>query len=252
MQPTDALQSFIEACEHEHVSLEWLATVFGRAIAALGFRYFACVSHVDPLHPPPNAIVIHNYPAAWVRRFSDERLYAIDPVLQRAERENQPFFWDRVFPDALTPTQRALLADAAALGIAHGFTFPIQQTPGLRAPRTSCSIVPGGARVAPDRYLAVEGMALHLVAAINRLLTPYREEKTAALSHRERQCVLLIAQGKTDGEIAGLLGMAQSTAHTYIERLKLRLGVKTRTAAVARALIEGQICLGELTAPDRW
>lgn len=168
MKPVDTLQSFIEVCGREAVSIDSLAAAFQEAIEALGFRYFACVSHVDPLHPPPNAILMHNYPREWVLRFSDEKLYAIDPVLQRAERENAPFFWDKVFPISLSLSQCRLLADAASLGIAHGFTFPIRLNSYPRTPRASCSVVPGREGIEPGSYILVEGMAIHLVSAMSR------------------------------------------------------------------------------------
>ncbi len=251
MKTTDTLQSFIEICGQKDVSVDSLATAFRKAIERLGFRYFACLSHVDPVHPPAHAIMLHNYPAAWVRRFSEQKLYAIDPVLRRAEREEEPFFWDRAFRTSLTLPQRKMLADAASLGIAHGFTFPVHPMASPSPLPASCSIVPGSARVGLGNYFVAEGLANHLVSVLGRIRVAHEPIATCNLSHRERQCVLLIAQGKTDAEVASALGMMKSTAHTYIERLKMRLGVKSRTAAVARALITGQISPHDLPAPRR-
>lgn len=47
---------------------------------------------MDPLDPPPHAIMLHNYPAMWVRIHSEERLRYIDPMLQHAERDPMAVF----------------------------------------------------------------------------------------------------------------------------------------------------------------
>ncbi len=46
-----------------------------------------------------------------------------------------------------------------------------------------------------------------------------------------------LAQGKTNGEIATILGLAPGTVKFYVERILAKLGCETRTAA-ARAVFE--------------
>src|SRR6185437_9113785 len=111
MDPFDVAQSFIETCQSERSPSSSLTRRFQKSVEALGFRYFACCAHVDPLQAPPRALMVHNYPAAWVEHFSKERLYEIDPVLQRAGRNPMPFFWNDVFrAESMTAPQRKLFA----------------------------------------------------------------------------------------------------------------------------------------------
>ncbi|EQD54086.1 protein containing Transcription regulator LuxR, partial [mine drainage metagenome] len=63
----------------------------------------------------------------------------------------------------------------------------------------------------------------------------------AELTPRERQCLELVACGKTDWEIARLLGLSPCTVHYHIENAKRRFDVITRIQAVVRALRTGQI-----------
>lgn len=250
MKASDVFQSFIELCEGPTPTLSALAGGFRNAVETLGFRHFALCSQVDPLNPPPRALMLHNYPPRWVKRVSEERLFAIDPVLQRAEREPEPFFWDMAFPtDTLSEEQQMMMLNAAKHGIAHGFTIPIRLPSFPNALPASCSVVPDNPLIEPRSYFAVVGMAIHLCAAANRVHDAHDAPNPVELSRRERQCILLIAQGRTDAEIASLLGMTRSTAHTYVERLKTRLGVATRTEAVAKAIITGVITVSELTLP---
>jgi DNA-binding CsgD family transcriptional regulator len=54
------------------------------------------------------------------------------------------------------------------------------------------------------------------------------------LTPRERQVLSWVARGKTNAEIARLLWLAPSTVRKHLENVYAKLGVNTRTAAVAR------------------
>ena len=54
------------------------------------------------------------------------------------------------------------------------------------------------------------------------------------LTAREREVLAWVARGKTNGEIAQLLWLAPKTVGKHLENVYAKLGVSTRTAAVAR------------------
>jgi DNA-binding CsgD family transcriptional regulator len=64
------------------------------------------------------------------------------------------------------------------------------------------------------------------------------EERQAGLqlTAREREVVSWVARGKTNAEIAQLLWLAPSTVRKHLENVYAKLGVNTRTAAVAHFL----------------
>lgn len=250
MNQFDVIQGFLECAETRSPPPDLLAAEFLKAIQTLGFRHFACCSHVDPFHPPREAVMLHNYPRGWVRTFSEAKLYEIDPVLERAKSNPVPFFWDTAFQSgSLTKPQRMVLADAAGYGLIHGYTIPLHLSwlPGTL--RASCSVIPDGERVDAGSYLAIEALAKYFYFFASRAhapwLTPPREE----LTPREHQCLVLVAQGKDDWIIGRVLGMRESTAHYHVEQLKRRLGVTTRSQAVTKALMTGLLTFGELTYP---
>ena len=55
------------------------------------------------------------------------------------------------------------------------------------------------------------------------------------LTPRETEVLQWLAGGKTDREIAALLGCSHRTVHKHLQRVYVKLGVETRTAAVMRA-----------------
>jgi DNA-binding CsgD family transcriptional regulator len=247
MEPFDVAQGFIELCEKEDSPTSWLTAGFQRSIEALGFRYFACCAHVDPLHPPPQAIMVHNYPATWVQHYSEDRLYELDPVLQRAERNPMPFLWDRAFRlEPITAAQQEMLIDATEVGIARGFTIPIHLSWQPGTLRASCSIVPDDITVGRLNYFMAEAMVTAMYAVLNRACPPRREAVRIELSRRERQCLVLAAQGKDDWAIGRLLGLSPNTVHSYFKRLMQRLGMRTRVQAIVWARETRQISFGDV------
>ena len=54
------------------------------------------------------------------------------------------------------------------------------------------------------------------------------------LTVREREVLSWVARGKTNAEVAALLWLAPSTVRKHLENVYAKLGVSTRTAAVAR------------------
>jgi len=61
----------------------------------------------------------------------------------------------------------------------------------------------------------------------------------ATLTARERQTLLLLAEGASIGEITGRLGVARNTARNHIQRVLEKLGARSKLEAVAIARREG-------------
>jgi DNA-binding CsgD family transcriptional regulator len=247
MNHFDVIQGFIERGETRAPSVGILTAEFRKAVEELGFRHFACCSHVDPLHPPGDAIMMHNYPGGWVRYYSEAKLYALDPVLQRAQRNPLPFFWDAAFrAEPITAAQKRLMTEALGYGIAHGYTVPFHLSwlPGTL--RASCSILPDTGPIESRNYVVVQVMATYLYATVSYRRSGAREVNFVELTTRERECLALAAQGKSDWEIGQILHLSENTVHTYFERAKQRLAVATRIQAVVRALMSGQISCGDV------
>lgn len=244
MDPLDIVQSFIESCEQAE-KLDDLHRSFESAIARLGYRYFACGSHVDPLKPN-NAVMLLNYPRAWVEAYSELQLHKIDPVFAKAESSGVPFFWDEpAFLGTATAEQRRMMSEARAFGIEHGYTIPVHSPRSPIPIHASCSVIPERGRPHRHGHLAVQLMAGYLFESAARLTSaPPDGAKPPKLSPRQRQCLELAAQGKTDWEIGMILGISEHTVHTHIEAVKRKLNVTSRQTAIVCSLAWGLIDYG--------
>jgi DNA-binding NarL/FixJ family response regulator len=65
-----------------------------------------------------------------------------------------------------------------------------------------------------------------------------------ALTDREREVLVLVAQGMSNAEVAGQLVMSPATAKTHVSRILARLGLRDRAQLVIAAYESGLITPG--------
>ncbi|HYD74235.1 MAG TPA: autoinducer binding domain-containing protein, partial [Candidatus Binatia bacterium] len=197
--------AFAEVCDRA-TNVAELHAAFMREMRALGFSYAACASHVDPLKPPADAVMMVDYPLPWLQRFSDQNYATRDPVYWAARRQTLPFQWsDRVFRAGLASDQLRILNEAAEAGLADGITIPIHAPDALPA---SCSLVIGPDGVDPLNAQKATWYGVYAHECARRLLLAAMPARPV-LSPRERQCVQLLGQGKDDGAMAIILGLSE-------------------------------------------
>jgi DNA-binding CsgD family transcriptional regulator len=64
---------------------------------------------------------------------------------------------------------------------------------------------------------------------------PAAPPAASRLTARETEVLLWVARGKTNRDIAEILGMSPRTVNKHLEHVFEKLGVETRTAAAAAA-----------------
>lgn len=212
----------------------------------LGFNFFALIHHVDLRNPRPGVIHFDNYPTIWSEHFIGNGLYVDDPVLHASTRTAIGFPWTAI-PDLvrLTTRQRRILESAAREGIGPGFTVP-SNVPGER--HASCSFAVKLGRELPKQSLMLAQLVgLFAFDAARRIvLDGQRATDPPHLSPKQRDCVVLAGQGKSDNVIAQLLGLSENTVTNYLAAARDRYGVATRTQLVTAALADGEIGFSEV------
>jgi DNA-binding NarL/FixJ family response regulator len=136
----------------------------------------------------------------------------------------------------------ALRADTQTVAIPFIFLTAKGEKPDIRA----------GMNLGADEYLTKPVAKPDLLAAIrSRLERAVQQsvsefkpkfdsakplEKVLSLTPRVAETLLWLAQGKTNDEIATILGNSESTVKKHVLEIFVQLGVETRTAASLRAL----------------
>ena len=220
-------------------SEEALAGALADVSSDLGFRYFALTHHVD-VRRSSTAIRIHNYPDGWAEWFDRQSLGATDPVHRASNLTSVGFSWSKL-PEmiALTKQDRRVLELARKEGIGEGFTVPAH-VPGEA--HGSCSF----ACAAGDPFSEQNLSLLQLVGAFafetaRRMRRARSSQGPVQLTDRQRECVMWAARGKTDWEIARILGLSEQTVIEHLKHARERYGVGRRTLLAVHALFDGTI-----------
>lgn len=222
-----------------------LCNLLDAIVREMGFQHFALSHHIDVPRVPQPAIRIHNYPGDWEAFFDAERLGPSDPVHRASHLTNAGFHWTAL-PKliALTRRDEEILAYSRKVGLADGFTVPAH-IPGEFA--GSCSFATASGRTYRMEWIPLaQHVGATAFAGARRLLGLCRsDEDRPHLSERQRACVYWAARGKSDWEIAQILGIGHDTAIQYMKEARSRYGVGNRTQLAIHALRDGV-----LTFPD--
>jgi LuxR family transcriptional regulator, quorum-sensing system regulator CciR len=214
------------------------------AARALGFHYFL-------LQSAAGHAWLADLPPGWTGAARSH-----DAVLATAAQSYAPFLWSDISRlIALTQGQRDFMDAAHNAGIGAAVTISIHRSRGADAAGSysdfagCCSFMMKSGVPLPLGSLA----AAHYVGAMAfdgaenlRRARSGDLRPGPRLTPRQRDCVVLAAQGKSDWEIGQLLGISDSTVHKHIEDAKRRFGVSTRIQLVVRSLFDARLSFDDV------
>lgn len=254
----------------------------------LGFRYYALIDHDDHigLWAPGRGridlagsgrIFLQNYPPAYSEQYVAGRFHRIDPVVHGCHVAAWSFCWSDMGDFLrLTPAHRAFLERGAREGVRDGITTPFQIF-GERG--GSCNFsgrISGPASTAADldRIRALrwvtQSIGIFAYTAARRIAHSHgtggapggggegggsaagpapRSVRAVPLGPRERECVILASQGKSNKAIARDLGIFPSTVKQYLGRVSARYDGAHRCQAAWFAALDGEIGVHEVLPP---
>jgi len=79
-------------------------------------------------------------------------------------------------------------------------------------------------------------LASEAMQALTRAASPSKPSTIEPLTKREQEILILMAQGKTNPQIAEQLTISPSTVHFHVHNILSKLQAQTRTEAVTIAI----------------
>jgi DNA-binding CsgD family transcriptional regulator len=229
-----------------------ITDLFQKEIEGFGYACFDAFS-VEPttLATPlkPGNWAVASYDFEIVKDYVLKGFTAICPALMEAGRSLVPFdyvdFLDR------QPTDISVLAQRQWLklwNVRHAWLVPLSTVGALKGVTVYMQgkSTDTGARFQASRH-DIHLRSVYFFEALEAMRPglPDGVEPTAdtvtPLSTRELDCLKWAADGKTNWEIAQILGVSENTVRFHMKNVYRKLGVGSRSQAVARAIGQGLV-----------
>ena len=225
-------------------SLDGLSGLTADMSRDMGFDLFTLTQRDLSIRDrPAERFFLSTYPEGWIERIVEQRYYADDPAYLASCRTSVGFTIadiPRLIP--LTSRQRLILEEARRAGVGEAFTVP-GHIPG-ESNGIATFAVRAGRELPSHRLPMAQLVGAFAYEAARRLRADLdKRSGPVTLSARQIECVLYVAKGKTDWEIAQILGIREDTVTEHVDEARRRYDVAKRAQLVVRALYDGHISL---------
>lgn len=219
--------------------------VFKSAIACADLESYAYLGlRIPGAGERPRPYFLTTYPDDWVETYDKSDYLRVDPVLLETPGRSTPWVWGGAEHRKRVPDpQKAFLDEAQSHGIQSGIAIPVHAAGGEFGLVSISSAEPEGR----FRTLLNEWQHdLHLISLyyhshVTRFIDRANQAEAAALTLRERECLLWSAVGKSSWEIGQILNLSEATVNFHAKNAMRKLGVHSRPHAVVRAIMLGLI-----------
>ena len=226
-------------------------SVVASAAHEMGFRHYAMIHHDDHRTGSPGLININNYSPAYAEEYFGRLYHRDDPVVHACIAANACFTWCEIADlIELSPRHRAFLERGEYHGLNNGITVPAFVLGERSGSCNFCS--PRTPDLAQRHVATVQLVGSFAFQKARRIISRSpRQVRAPGLQLRQRECAILAGQGKSNTDIATILGLTPATIKTYIEAACARYEVHNRTQLVIAAVLDGEIGIHEI-APRQY
>lgn len=194
--------------------------------------------------------LVNSYPQDWMHYYNEHHYMALDPVVRHVLDSPGPFFWGDLLEDPnLSKVARNILQQGAEAGLYSGI--------GISLPGEAGEIAGiGMARSDPyqdhkDYDFLAKAYLLSTVFHVSyRELVKHCVHSVPSLTEREQEVLYWAAEGKTDQEIALILGITFHTIRFHWRQIFNKLTVHGRGFAITKAIRLGLILPEIVRAPQ--
>ena len=186
--------------------------------------------------------VLHNFPDDVRGYYQENGCAAYDPIMMAVRRQSGVLDWENHEKRSnYLPVQTQLYNVAREGGLRNGLTAPIWGQTGLVASLGLASTEgKDGAHADPDLIGALTAQFYLSYKRLNAHTAAPRAQ-TIVITRKQTEILSWVAAGKTDNEIAAILGISRNTVDTHMRQIFARLNAHSRVTAVVRAIAEGLI-----------
>ncbi len=177
---------------------------------------------------------------AWHRHYLEEEYDNIDSTLRFVYNNHLPIHWNlkQQLAQASSESERKMRQDSIDFGAKEGLSIPIHGAHNNFAILLLVKMEKDNSNLRQQslqhEFFVASYLYFHFIQI--HLLNSAPEKKSFALTQREIQCLLLIAQHYSVKQMAQYLELTERTVNFHIQKLNKKLGTKNKYQSLAKAL----------------
>lgn len=178
-------------------------------------------------------VVVENFPQDLVDRYFREDWQRFDPLAEAALLRTSPFRWFEIEQAKdLTPEQTRFFRALRNAGFVDGIAVPVF----ARYGDVACFLLSR-----PEHKVELTMAEMYEIQLVCQFMHMRHsrltlEEKPPKLSPREKEVARWIVLGKSNADIAEILGVSVHTINTIVRRYFAKLGVNNRVEAALKSV----------------
>ncbi len=236
---------------YESRSLEEVWDLHCREMEKFGFDrliygYTRYTTPNSPTGPREDTLVLSNHDPEYFKRFIEGRLYTKSPMVRWArEHAAGACSWSyvRSVLGELTPNERQVLKLNKDFGVTAGYTICFAECTSRAKGLIALTARRGLSQEDVDSVWKKHGHEIEVmnnVVHLKIIALPH-DKVMPRLSQRQREVLEWIGDGKTNRDIAIILGVKTATVEKHLRLAREKLGVETTAQAVLKASFLNQI-----------
>jgi DNA-binding CsgD family transcriptional regulator len=241
---TIPFEEYVDKANKAH-SVDELVTVFLETVKRHGYdkMIFCLMSEHKHIGLGPGVGHLQNYPGDWMQYYFEQDFDKIDPVITYSYQKLGSFTWEEMNERLeLTPRQKLCLNLGVEAGLYNGVCTP------LWGPNRFAGIALASSekRDACDGNIdIITAYCQHFYIAFQRLHAMRKHNDMSVpniyLTSREKEILTLVAEGKSDQDIATILRLSAHGIDFHLRNIYKKMGTNSRTYATSKAIVLGLI-----------
>lgn len=205
------------------------------AASAFGFDHVLFGIQIIRPFAEPLQHIASAYPEPYQQLYGQRAFITRDPTIAHCQAQLQALEWSE---SMYSERSYEVMEESRKFGLGHGLSVPVHESADVKSMLSLARDKPFENEA--ERKFILDGgqvLANCIHVATARLIVPgLIEETRPRLTARERECLQLVATGKSNGVISDLLNISEPTVAFHMKNVLEKLGVATRMQAVAKGV----------------
>ncbi|HHS94463.1 MAG TPA: LuxR family transcriptional regulator [Rhodobacterales bacterium] len=192
-----------------------------------------------------DAVFLTNHDSAYFDRFIGERLFLQTPMFRWARHHGGARSWGDFWDDTqgLSEKEKEIIAFNRQMNVTAGYSISFANPSPRAFGMISLTARSGLDQADVDEIWGRDGRvieAINHMAHLKIMSLPHRTAR-AGLSDRQREVLEWVGEGKSNLDIATILGVTVATVEKHLRLAREKLGVETTAHAILKASFQNQI-----------